>query len=111
MWKQTMIAVVLLGSPLSARAAAISFTSVRDGACKIEVVRFCQHAKPGGKRIQQCLREHRTQLSKACSRALHRYRNSRNFHLKMRRHTRRDPLLTPRPPHPHKATKPHATKP
>jgi hypothetical protein len=111
MWKQTVVATLLIGAPLAANAATMSFTSVRDGPCKSEVHRYCEHAKPGGKRIQNCLREHRTELSKLCARALHRYRNSRNFHLKMRRHTRRDPLLTPKPTHPPKPATPRATKP
>ncbi|MFI5012081.1 MAG: cysteine rich repeat-containing protein [Hyphomicrobiales bacterium] len=100
MVKTTVIATVLICASLPASAATISFTSVREGPCKIEVDRYCEHVKPGGGRIQACLREHVGELSRLCVRGLRAYRNSLNMHLKMRRHARRDPLFSPAARHP-----------
>ena len=66
MLKTTVIAAVLICASLPATAATITFISVRDGPCKIEVDRYCAHVKPGGGRIQACLREHVGELSRLC---------------------------------------------
>jgi hypothetical protein len=100
MLKTTVIAAVLTCASLPATAATITFISVRDGPCKIEVDRYCAHVKPGGGRIQACLREHVGELSRLCVKGLRAYRNSMNMHLKMRRHARRDPLFSPAARHP-----------
>ncbi len=105
MVKTTVIAAILICAPLPALAATITFTSVRDGPCKVEVNRYCEHVKPGGGRIQACLREHVGELSRLCVRGLRAYRNSLNMHLKMRRHARRDPLFSPAARHPLPAPK------
>src|ERR1700676_2261137 len=100
MVKTTVIAAVLICASLPAWAATITFVSVREGPCKVEVDRYCEHVKPGGGRIQACLRDHVGELSRLCVKGLRAYRNSVNMHLKMRRHARRDPLFSPaaRPP-------------
>jgi Cysteine rich repeat len=100
MVKPTVIAIILVCASLPASAATITFASVREGPCKIEVERFCEHVKPGGGRIQACLKEHVGELSKLCIKGLRAYRNSSNMHLKMRRHARRDPLFSPAARHP-----------
>jgi hypothetical protein len=100
MGKSTAIAIILICASLPASAATMSFASVREGPCKIEVNRFCEHVKPGGGRIQACLKDHVNELSKTCLKGLHSYRNSLNMHLKMRRHARRDPLFSPAARHP-----------
>ena len=59
MVKTTVIATTfLILSALPGSAATIAFHTVREGPCKAEVERFCEHEKPGGGRIQACLREH-----------------------------------------------------
>lgn len=100
MVKTLMMAAVLVSFSLPAMAANITFASVRDGPCKIEVNRYCMHVKPGGGRIQACLREHTSDLSRLCVKGLHAYRNSLNMHLKARRHARRDPLFSGAARHP-----------
>lgn len=95
MVKTIVIAALLIFTTLPAASAIITFTSVREGPCKVEVNRYCQRIKPGGGRIQACLREHRAELSRLCVKGLRAYRNSLNMHLKMRRHARRDPLFSP----------------
>ncbi len=100
MVKTTVICAFLMLSVLPASAAAIAFHTVREGPCKVEVERFCEHEKPGGGRIQACLREHVSELSKLCVKGLRAYRNSANLHLKSRRHARRDPLFSPAARHP-----------
>jgi hypothetical protein len=100
MVKKTAITAFLICAALPAAAATITFTSVRDGPCKVEVNRFCEHVKPGGGRIQACLREHQNELSRLCVKGLRAYRNSLNMHLKARRHARRDPLFSPASRHP-----------
>jgi hypothetical protein len=108
MVKTTVIAAFLILSALPASAAAIAFHTVREGPCKAEVERFCEHEKPGGGRIQACLREHVNDLSKLCVKGLRAYRNSANLHLKSRRHARRDPLFSPAARHPAPAATPPA---
>jgi hypothetical protein len=105
MVKTTVIAALLICAALPAMAATITFTSVREGPCKLEVTRYCEHVKPGGGRIQACLREHSGELSRLCVKGLRAYRNSVNLHLKMRRHARRDPLFSPASRHPLPAPK------
>ncbi|MBV8447621.1 MAG: cysteine rich repeat-containing protein [Hyphomicrobiales bacterium] len=100
MVKTTVIAALFSLSALPAAAATIPFHSVREGPCKVEVERFCEHEKPGGGRIQACLREHVSDLSKLCVKGLRAYRNSLNLHLKSRRHARRDPLFSNAARHP-----------
>ena len=100
MVKTILIAAVLVPFSWPAMAANITFASVRDGPCKVEVNRYCVHVKPGGGRIQACLREHQAELSRLCVKGLSAYRNSLNMHLKMRRHARRDPLFSPAARHP-----------
>ena len=101
MGKTTAIAAAfLVCAAWPAMAATITFTSVREGPCKVEVTRYCEKVKPGGGRIQGCLREHQSELSRICVKGLRAYRNSLNLHLKMRRHARRDPLFTPASRHP-----------
>jgi hypothetical protein len=100
MVKTIMFAAVLACISLPAAAANITFASVRDGPCKIEVNRYCPHVKPGGGRIQACLLEHKADISRLCVKGLRAYRNSLNMHLKMRRHARRDPLFSPAARHP-----------
>jgi len=105
MVKRTAIAALLTCAAmifpvLPVAAATISFTSVREGPCKVESERYCEHVKPGGGRIQACLREHEAELSRLCLKGLRAYRNSMNMHLKSRRHARRDPLFSPASRHP-----------
>jgi hypothetical protein len=101
MVKTTVIATTfLIHSALPVSAATIAFHTVREGPCKAEVDRFCEHEKPGGGRIQACLREHVNDLSKLCVKGLREYRNSLNLHLKSRRHARRDPLFSNAARHP-----------
>ncbi|MBV8766934.1 MAG: cysteine rich repeat-containing protein [Hyphomicrobiales bacterium] len=111
MVKTTVIAAFLIFFALPAFAAAIPFHTVREGPCKAEVERFCEHEKPGGGRIQACLREHVNELSKLCVKGLRAYRNSVNLHLKSRRHARRDPLFSPAARHPAPAAIGPATAP
>jgi Cysteine rich repeat len=80
---------------LPAAAATITFRSVREGPCKIEVDRYCEHVKAGAGRIEACLKEHVSDLSRLCVKGLRARRNSMNMHLKSRRHARRDPLFSP----------------
>lgn len=40
------------------------------GACKSDVQALCAGVQPGGGRIRDCMKEHRTQLSAACKIAL-----------------------------------------
>ena len=105
MVKTTLIAAVLSCIALPAFAANITFTTIREGPCKIEVNRYCAHVKPGGGRIQACLRDHRTDLSRLCVKGLRAYRNLLNMHLKARRHARRDPLFSGAARHPLPAPK------
>ncbi|SDR47539.1 Cysteine rich repeat-containing protein [Rhizobiales bacterium GAS191] len=101
MMKTTMIAAFLICASLPASAATITMRSVIEGPCKIEVERFCNHVKPGGGRVQACLKEHLPELSRLCVKGLRAHRNSVNMHLKSRRHARRDPLFsTPATPAP-----------
>ena len=100
MLKSAAIAIALICTSLPATAASITFASVREGPCKAEVDRFCERVKPGGGRVQACLKEHVGELSKLCIKGLRAYRNSMNMHLKMRRHARRDPLFSPAARHP-----------
>jgi hypothetical protein len=100
MVKISVIATILICAGWPASAATIAFHSVREGPCKAEVERYCEHEKPGGGRIQACLREHESDLSKLCVKGLRAYRNSMNLHLKSRRHARRDPLFSPASRHP-----------
>ncbi|MBV8963228.1 MAG: cysteine rich repeat-containing protein [Hyphomicrobiales bacterium] len=100
MVKKAAIATLFTLVALTASAATIPFHSVREGPCKAEVERFCEHEKPGGGRIQACLREHVNDLSKLCVKGLRAYRNSLNLHLKSRRHARRDPLFSNAARHP-----------
>jgi cysteine rich repeat protein len=39
-------------------------------ACKPDMQKFCADVKPGGGRIIACLRDHKDQLSQACSDAM-----------------------------------------
>ncbi|MBV9567406.1 MAG: cysteine rich repeat-containing protein [Hyphomicrobiales bacterium] len=111
MVKTTMIATIVILLALPAWAATIPFHSVREGPCKAEVERYCEHEKPGGGRIQACLREHVNDLSKLCVKGLRAYRNSLNLHLKSRRHARRDPLFSNAARHPAPVTTPPVSAP
>jgi len=98
MTKTTMIAAIMICASLPAYAATVTMRSVIEGPCKPEVERFCKSVKPGGGRVQGCLKEHVAELSRLCVKGLRAHRNSVNLHLKSRRHARRDPLFsTPAP--------------
>ena len=105
MVRTTVIAALLVCAAVPAMAATITFISVREGPCKVEVNRYCERVKPGGGRIQACLLEHRSDLSRLCVKGLRAYRNSLNMHLKARRHARRDPLFSSAARHPLPAPK------
>ena len=50
------------------------------GACKADLQSLCAGVQPGGGRIRDCMKEHRTQLSTACKVAIADRMLERNGH-------------------------------
>ncbi|MCF3934330.1 cysteine rich repeat-containing protein [Acuticoccus sp. M5D2P5] len=67
--------IVMSGIALSGHAMAQQSAIAK--YCKADVQRLCAGVQPGGKRILQCLQQHKNEMSVGCAKALKEMKSNR----------------------------------
>jgi hypothetical protein len=88
--------IVTLIAVLTAPVLAHAQGGPMQGACKTDVQSLCGAVQPGGGRIRDCMRQHRTELSAACKVAI----ADRMLERSAQRADQRTPGVTQVPPKP-----------
>lgn len=66
-WKSSLVVAVAAFVPTLAFAEPVN--SALQSACGSDVKALCSSVQPGGGRIRDCMKQHRSQLSPACKAA------------------------------------------
>jgi hypothetical protein len=65
-WKQSLVFAAVVIAPM----LALAEPGLLQGACMSDVKALCGSVQPGGGRIRDCMKEHRTELSTSCKAAI-----------------------------------------
>jgi hypothetical protein len=62
--------ILVLAALVAVPGVALAQGGPMQGACKTDIQALCGSIQPGGGRIRDCMRQHRTELSAACKVAI-----------------------------------------